>query len=223
MALPEEHPEPDLPGPQLPKVSRVLQGDLEAIDWRIAEAGAPVFLFLILNFIAPAQVAIGVSFAASVWVFLRNRDSGVIRVLAILGFAVITGSAIVGLATESTKAFAAQNIVSDFAVSAVGLGSIAIGRPLVGAVARQTLPALRALLDVSHPTFVYLTVGFVALNLFTGVVRIFMLDALSTNEYVVLSRLISYPLTAVFTVASFYFVRRAAAAQSPGEAAEPAT
>lgn len=222
MALPEEQPEPDLARPHIPEVSRILRGDLDAIDWRVAEAGVPVILFLILNFIAPAQVAIGASFAASAVVFLRNRDSGIIRVLAIMGFVVITGSAIVGLATESRKAFAAQNIVSDFLVATVALGSIAIGRPLVGAIARQTLPALRSLLDIRHRTFVYLTLGLVALNVFTGVVRIFMIDALSTNEYVVLSRAVGFPFSAVFAAASYFFVKRAATARHHIEA-PPAT
>ena len=223
MALPEEQPEPDLASPRMPEVSHILKGDLNEIDWRVAEAGLPVLVFLVLNVIGPAQLAIGASFAASVSVFLRNRDSGVIRALAIMGFLVVTGSAIVGLAADSTKAFAAQNIVSDFLVAVVGVGSIAIGRPLVGAVARESIPALRSLLDVRHRTFIYLTLGFVALNIVTGVIRIFLLDALSTNEYVLASRAVGFPLSAAFFVASYFAVKRAAAAAPRSETAEAAT
>ena len=222
MAKPEHRSgDPGLVTPRLPEVSRILRGEWDTIDWRVAQSGVPVIVFVVLNQFGSAHLAIGASFAASVWVILNNRDSGVIRALALMGFVVVTGSAVVGLLANSAKAFAAQNIVGDFLVASVGVGSVLIGRPLVGAVARETIPALRSLLDLQHRAFVYLTLGFVAINIFTGIVRIFLLDALSTNEYVLVSRLVGFPLTGAFFVVSYLTIKRAAVALAPGMPSEP--
>ena len=160
---PDEAPEDALDAPNLPDFRKLAHGDFSAVDWRIFWSLLPLVVFLVLNSFRPedlwrTQVAIIASFAASTWVFATNRDSGVIRFITVLGFIVVAGSAVVGLAADSAKAFAAQNIYSDFLVAAVCLGSIAIGKPLVGAVARESIPALRTLMDPRHRVFVILQV-----------------------------------------------------------------
>ncbi len=211
----EERPEAARESPNLPEFTRILQGDFSAVDWRIFWSGLPLIVFLVLNWFWPeglwrTQVAIVASFAASAWVFVNNRDSGVIRTLAVMGFVVVAGSTVVGLALNSAKAFVAQNIVSDFLVAAVCLGSVAIGRPLVGAVARESIPALRTLMAPRHRVFVALTLTFMALNIFTGVFRIFLLDAFEANEYLLVSRITGFPLTMGFFLACYFSIKRAA-------------
>jgi len=118
-------------------------------------------------------------------------------------------SAVVGLAADSAKAFAAQNIYSDFLVAAVCLGSIAIGKPLVGAVARESIPALRTLMDPRHRVFVILTLVFMTYNIGTGIFRIFLLGEFSANEYVIVSRVTS-PISLAFFLAAYFMIKRAA-------------
>lgn len=211
---PDEAPEDALDAPNLPDFRKLAHGDFSAVDWRIFWSLLPLVVFLVLNSFWPedlwrTQVAIVASFAASTWVFATNRDSGVIRFITVLGFIVVAGSAVVGLAADSAKAFAAQNIYSDFLVAAVCLGSIAIGKPLVGAVARESIPALRTLMDPRHRVFVILTLVFMTYNIGTGIFRIFLLGEFSANEYVIVSRVTS-PISLAFFLAAYFMIKRAA-------------
>ena len=211
---PDEAPEDALDPPNLPDFRKLVQGDFSAVDWRIFWSLLPLVVFLVLNSFWPedlwrTQVAIVASFAASTWVFAKNHDSGVIRFITVLGFVVVAGSAVVGLAAHSAKAFAAQNIYSDFLVAAVCLGSIAIGKPLVGAVAREIIPALRTLMEPGHRLFVILTLVFMTYNIGTGIFRIFLLGEFSANEYVIVSRVTS-PISLVFFLACYFTIKRAA-------------
>ena len=54
----------------------------------------PVAVFLIANYLGPAQVAIGLSFAVSCVVFVVNRSHGAIQMLSVLGFTIVAISAI---------------------------------------------------------------------------------------------------------------------------------
>lgn len=214
MNRPDEPPEATPDAPNLPNFRKLMQGDFSAVDWRIFWSGLPLIVFLVLNSFWPedlwrTQVAIVASFAASTWVFATNRDSGVIRFITVLGFVVVAGSAVVGLAADSAKAFAAQNIYSDFLVAAVCLASVAIGKPLVGAVARESIPALRPLMDPRHRLFVILTLVFMAYNIGTGIFRIFLLGEFSANEYVIVSRITS-PISIAFFLACYFTIKRAA-------------
>jgi hypothetical protein len=184
----------------------------------MAEGILPALVFWVLNQFSDPRVAIAASFATAVVVFYRNRDSGVIRFLSAMSFAIIAASAVVGLVFESDKAFAAQNIVSDFLTVPMALGTIFVGRPLVGMVTRELVPAVRPLMAVDHSAFVWLTVIVVAVNFTTGVIRWYMLDALSTNDYVILSRVLGVPFNILYFAVCFYWVRweveRAMAAQT---------
>tara|TARA_Y100000590_G_scaffold219393_1_gene248490 strand:+ start:187 stop:885 length:699 start_codon:yes stop_codon:yes gene_type:complete len=214
---PEESAEGVPNAPRLPEFRHLLQGDFSAIDWRIFWSALPLVVFLLSNSFWPedlwrTQVAIVASFVASAWVFAKNRDSGVIRVITVLGFVVVAGSAAVGLAVNSAKAFAAQNIASDFLIAAVCIGSVVIGKPLVGAVARESIPALRPLMKPEHRVFIYLTLVFMAYNIGTGIFRIFLLGEFSANEYVIISRITS-PISLAFFLACYFTIRKAAGFQ----------
>ncbi|MCY4392549.1 MAG: hypothetical protein OXE43_10945 [Chloroflexi bacterium] len=214
MNRPDEPPEAAPDTPNLPDFRKLAQGDFSAVDWRIFWSLLPLVVFLVLNSFWPedlwrTQVAIVASFAASTWVFAINRDSGVIRFITVLGFVVVAGSAVVGLVADSAKAFAAQNIYSDFLVAAVCLASVAMGKPLVGAVARESIPALRTLMDPRHRVFVILTLVFMTYNIGTGIFRIFLLGEFSANEYVIVSRVTS-PISLAFFLACYFMIKRAA-------------
>lgn len=204
-ALHPQHEEP-----RLPEIRRLLAGEFDTVDWRATQSLLPVIAFLVLNEVSTAHVAILGSFLASAFVFYTNRDRGVIRALAIMAFVVIAGSAATGLVANSAKAFAAQNIVSDFTIALVGIGSVVWGKPLVGAVARDTIPALRTLIEPQHRTFTYLTLCFAGIQIFTGVVRIFMLDGMGASEYTLMSRVMGLPLSIFFYALCYFAIKRVA-------------
>ena len=215
MNRPDEPPEAAPEPPNLPEFTRFLHGDFSGVDWRIFWTALPVVVFLILNTFWPedlwrTQVAIVGSFLASAYVFATNRDSGVIRALVVLGFLIVAGSAAFGLAINSAKAFAAQNIFTDFIMAAISLGSVLAGKPLVGAVARQGVPALRTLMDPKHRVFVYLTLTFMAINIVTGIFRIFLLGEFNATEYVLISRATGLPFSVGFLIACYFSIKRTA-------------
>jgi intracellular septation protein A len=186
-------------------------------DFRVLEGGIPAFAFLIVNSLWDTRVAIGISFAASIWVFVRNQSSGVIRFLSVMSFLITAGSAAVGLAFSSDTAFVAQNMVSDFVVAVVMVGSVLIGRPLVGAVSRQLVPQIQPVMQLDHPTFRTLTLVSAGINIFTGVIRIFMLDAMSANAYLILSRVVFIPLNIAFYVLCYVLISRVAIRTWPAD------
>lgn len=174
----------------------------------IAEGALPVIVFWLLNLVADPRIAIAGSFVTAVIVFIRNSDSGVIRFLSAVSFTIVAGSAVVGLVLDSDKAFAAQNIVSDFSTVPLGIGTIIAGRPLVGMITRELVPAVRPFLAENHRTFIWLTLIVVGINVVTGFIRWYMLGELSTNNYVVLSRVLGLPFNFVYFTLCYVWIRR---------------
>jgi hypothetical protein len=190
-----------------PEKGRVTYRDFR-FNPSVMEGGLPVVVFWLVNQFADAPVSISASFVAAIIVFARNKQSGVIRALSVLGFVIVAASAAVGLTINSDKAFAAQNIVSDFVIVPIALGSILVGRPLAGAVGRELFPAIRPIVPERHRVFVFLTLLVVAVNLSTGVIRLLMIDTLSTNDYVLLSRVIGIPFNILLFGLAFVLVLR---------------
>lgn len=188
--------------------SSALQPRYLQFNGSVAEGGIPVAVFWVANNLGPSSVAIALSFIAAAVVFMRNRDSGVIRALSLLGFLIVAASAGAGLLLANDKAFAAQNIASDFAFVVISLGSVLVGKPLIGYVARELLPALRPHLLATERVFVILTLLNAFINLVTGVVRFWMLDVMDTNDYVILSRVIGIPTNLAFFGLAYLLIRR---------------
>jgi intracellular septation protein A len=181
----------------------------------------PVGVFLVANYFGPAQLAIGLSFAASVVVFAVNRGHGAVRLLSVLGFSIVTVSAVVGIVANNERAFVAQNIVSDFIFAAVFVASVVVHRPLIGAIAREAAPGIAPVMAVDAPVFARLTLISAAMNVATGVVRIFLFQSLSVNAYVIASRAIGAPLSIAFIIYCYYAVTREAIAIWPVDMEPP--
>lgn len=190
-------------------------------DFRVWIGGLPALVFLVVNWQTTTEVAITGSFAASVLVFVRNPGSGVIRALSALSFSVVAASAAAGLILDSGKAFVAQNLIGDFVIAAVFLVSVLIRRPMIGAIAREMVPAMKPVLAIDHPVFVRLTLINVALNVVSGVVRIFLLDALSENQYVIVSRALGFPPNVLYFLYAYREVTRVAIRIWPADAPPP--
>ncbi len=188
---------------------------------RIIESAVPAVAFIVANQFASTEIAIGASFLASVVVFVRNRGHGVIRALGVAGFVVVCGFAVLGLLLGSGKVFVAQNLFIDFLFAAAFVGSVLIGRPLIGAIVREVAPALQPVMPLGHPLFVRLTLLGALLNVATGVARLGLLAALTENQYVIASRALGLPISVAFYVYCYVLIQRTAIRIWPADLPPP--
>jgi hypothetical protein len=188
---------------------------------RIIESAVPALAFIVANQFASTEVAIAASFLASVVVFVRNRGHGVIRALGVAGFFVVCGFAVLGLVLGSGKVFVAQNLFIDFMFAAAFIGSVLIGRPLLGAIVREVAPALQPVMPLRHPLFVRLTLLSALLNVITGVARIGLLMALTENQYVIASRALGFPISVAFYIYCYVAIQRTAIRIWPADLPPP--
>ena len=182
----------------------------------------PALAFILADKFAPTAAAIGASFAVSAVIFVLNPGGGgVIRMLGAIGFAIVCGAAIVGIVLSSGKAYVAQNLFADFAFAAVFAGSVVVHRPLMGAIIREVVPALKPVMAIDHPLFVQLTLANVGINLAQGTTRIFLIQDLSASQYAIASRAISYPVSVAFYLLCDVLVHRTAIAIWPADLPPP--
>jgi intracellular septation protein A len=199
---------------------RVRRGHLRP-DFRVFLGIVPPVAFLAANYLASTQVAIIVAFVASAIVFVSNPGSGVIRALAVISFVVVAVSAIAGLASGSGKVFVAQNLVGDFLIAAIFLGSVVMHRPMIGAIAREMVPSMKPVMPIDHAVFVRLTLISVAVNVLSGVARAYLLDVLTEDQYVIASRALGFPLGVAFFFYAYREITRTAVAIWPADEPPP--
>lgn len=174
---------------------------------RILMSLIPVAVFLVLSRFAPPAVSISGGFAASTLVFVLNRKDRLIGALTAFGFVVVAVSAVIGLLWNSEKAYLASGPVSDFLFIGLYLGSIVMGKPLVGGIARELWPAVAGRLPIDARVFVQLSLVWAAYDLAHGLGRLYMLMNMDVDEYVILSRLLWWPVNAMllgYTVAMIH-------------------
>jgi hypothetical protein len=76
-------------------------------------------------------------------------------------------------------------------------------------------------MELDHPASRTLTFVSAGLNIFTGVIRIFMLEALSANAYVILSRVVFIPLNIAFYALCYMMISRVAIRIWPADLPPP--
>ena len=192
------------------------------INPRIFLGTAPALVFLVAHQFASTPVSILISFAVSALVFARNSGHGIIRALSVLSFSIVSVSALTGILLRSDGAFVAQNLVGDFSIALVSVGSVIIHRPLIGAISRDMAPGIQPVMTIGHPVFVQLTLVGAAMSVASGVTRIAMFEVLSTDLYVVVSRVALWPSQAWFIWFCYRQVTRAAIRMWPGDLPPPA-
>jgi len=188
---------------------------------RILEAAAPSLVYIIVQRVAATEIAITASFVAAVVVFFRNPGRGTIRALSALGFLILLATTVVSLALGSGKVFVAQNLFVDFLFAGIFTVSAAVRRPLIGAIVREFVPALQPVMPLDHPLFVRLTLLSALLNLATGIARIFLIMSLSASEYVIVSRIIGFPLSVAFYFYCYFTIQRTAIRIWPADLPPP--
>jgi hypothetical protein len=180
------------------------------VNPRILLSLLPVLVFFGLTRIVPPQVAILGGFGASAAVFYVARGEKLIGLLTAFGFSIVTVSAVIGLIWNSEKAYLASGPVSDFLLGPVYIGSILIGKPLVGGISRELFPAIAGKIPINAPVFAWLSVLWAGYDILHGIARTYMLSELSVGQYIIWSRVLSWPPTGlVLGVTAFFILREA--------------
>ena len=175
--------------------SNIRMRDYVRFDPQILIGFVPVAVFLIANALGPAQIAIGLSFVASCIVFAMTPGRGATRLLSITGFAIVTVSAVVGILADNDRIFVAQNIGIDLAFAALFAGSVIVGKPIIGLIAREAAPGIQPVMALEDPIFVRLTLLNVGINLVEAALRVGMLFWLDAGAYAIVSRVSAAPVT----------------------------
>ena len=180
------------------------------MNLRILTSVIPVAVFFALTRVAPPWVAILCGFAATGVVTYKNRSDRLIGMLAVYGFAIVTVCAVVGIAGGNEKAYLASGPISDFLFAPLYLASLLWRKPLIGGVAKEMFPAYTHHIPDNAKVFIWLSVLWAIYNIGQGVLRSWLLSFMSVGEYIIWSRLLTWPFTAVVLAVTLYAVYRAA-------------
>jgi hypothetical protein len=167
------------------------------VGWKAAGLGLGVALALV--------VAVVVCLLAR-----RAGRRGLLPWLAVSGVA-IQGA--IGLLADDARGFFAPQLVSSFVWGLAFVGSVAVGRPLVGVFARELFPMpedIRASEEYRRLTGT-LSLVFGTSILVRGAVRYVLLRGGSIDGYLLLTVLTGPPVTGATIVWGLWFSRRALA------------
>ena len=177
---------------------------------RILLSAIPVLLFLGTRQVAPPWAAILAGFVATAVITYANRRDRLLGVLTMYGFAIVAICAVVGIAWDNEKAYLAAGPLSDFLFVPLYVGSVFIGRPLIGGISRELMPAFVQHIPLNAPVYRWLSLAWGLYDTSQGLLRTFLLRELSVNEYVIISRMVNLPLSALMVGVTAAFVWRAA-------------
>lgn len=193
-----------------------------AIDPQFGIAVLPAVVFWVIRRAGHVELAIAAGFVTSIIVFLRTRQRGAIGALAVISIFVAGGAAIAGIVVESERVYLANDPVGDVISVLIGLGSIALRRPMFGMIATELSPRVRGRIALDHRVFYVTTWLWIAVNAAQAVLRVFMLQELSVGEYLIWTRVISWPANAALIWITWTLVSRAIERDRPSPEAATA-
>ena len=115
---------------EMSDAARVGGGMALKFNPRIFLGSVPLGAFWLSGLFWETQIAIGLAFLTATAVFFYARDSGIIRILAMLSFSAVTIAAIAGAILNSDKAFLANDVIFDYPPVVVSIIRIYMGKPL---------------------------------------------------------------------------------------------
>lgn len=177
---------------------------------RILSSVVPVVIFLALTRTMEPWIAILGGFMATAIVTYANRQDRLIGLLTVYGFVIVGICAVIGIAVNNEKAYLASGPIADFLFVPLYLGSVIVGRPIIGGITRELFPVLTHHIPHDASLWAWLTVGWTAYNISQGIFRFWLLDRLSVGEYIIWSRLLNWPLSMAMIGITAYFVLREA-------------
>ncbi|MFN0096994.1 MAG: hypothetical protein ACKVVT_19720 [Dehalococcoidia bacterium] len=163
---------------------------------RIGLSIIPVAVFFLVTKIGDPWQAILASFVASAIVFHYTRRDRLIGTLGVFGFVIVCITATIGIVTDSERAYLYRDPLTDAAFLCLHLGSMIIRKPLIGALAHELFPGVATKIPINAPLYYGLSLAFASWDLGNGLLRVYLLETLSTGEYLVWSRILGWPVSA---------------------------
>ena len=198
---------------EMSAAARVGGGMALKFNPRIFLGSFPLGVFWLAGQFWETQIAIGLAFLAATAVFLYARDSGIIRLLAVLSFSAVTVAALAGAILNSDKAFLANDVIFDYTTVLVSIVSIYKGKPLFRLIMYEMYPGLRSLLPERHRVFVTTTIILALHSVAIGTTRMFLIATQSVGEYIIWSRVTSVTVNAIVITAAIILMGRAVIAE----------
>jgi hypothetical protein len=178
-----------------------------------------VAVFLLLRRVTIPEIAIGAGFFTSLIVFFINRQSGRTGILAVLGMVIVAGAAIVGMVLGSEKVYLMNDPITDYLIMTIALGSIVLRRPLLSIFARELVPTIERALEPRHSVFYLTTWLLVVVNCVQGTTRVFLMQILSVDHYLLVTKPMGWALSCALLVVSYVLIDRAARRPAQSRAA----
>ena len=180
------------------------------MNFRILSSVLPIATFYGVSRVGPPWLAILAGFIVSAIVYYHARKDRLIGFLTLFGFVLVGLSAVIGIIWNSEKAYLAAGPAADFIFVGVYLVSIAIRQPLIGGIARELVPSIASRLPRDAPAFAQMSFLWAGYDFFHGIARVYMLREMSTGEYIVWSRLLSWPFSVALIGITVWTIHRAA-------------
>lgn len=180
------------------------------MNLRILSSTIPVAIFFALTRVSEPWVAILAGFVATAIVTYANRQDRLIGLLTVYGFVIVGVCAVIGIASNNEKTYLASGPIADFLFVPLYIGSVFVGRPIIGGITRELFPVLTHRIPHDAGLWAWLTVVWALFNMSQGVFRFWLLSRLSVGEYIVWSRLLNWPLSMTMIGITAYFVLREA-------------
>jgi hypothetical protein len=173
----------------------------------------PAVLFFVIVTTVNASLAMALVLAWSYVAVLRRAVRGeripAILLLATMGLTLKTG---IGLASGSTFVYFLQPIATTVALAGVFLGSVLVGRPVIGHLAHDFCPIAPEV--ASRPAVVHLFAGLTVLwagvHLLNAATTLGMLVSMSVPAFVVLKTVASFGITVAAVVVTIVWALRTA-------------
>lgn len=161
----------------------------------------PILVWVIVLELAGTRPAIGASWGTAIVIFFIQRrvspDRGAVFWLTVLSLLIFTVGSIAGILLDSNDAFLASDPASDFIVAALFAISLLFRKPLLGMAIREVFPRVRRALPAENRALMWVTAAFVVENIVMGVIRVWLLDAVSDAAYPFVSRGVGTPIRIV--------------------------
>lgn len=185
-------------------------GEPIEVRLRLALSILPAWLFLIVSRFAPPWASISAGFGATVLVYLGTGHSRLVGALATFGFAIATVHAAFGIIFEDEKPYLAAGWVTDLLFVPMYAASVLIGKPLVGGIAREVVPTIAGRLPLESAIYRDLSIFWALFYVFHGAVQALLWRELSVAEFIIWSRVVLWPPTALAMIGTAWLVWRAA-------------
>jgi hypothetical protein len=194
---------------EMSDAARVGGGFAVKFNPRIFLGSVPLGVFWLSGLFWGTQFSIGMAFIAATAVFFYARDSGIIRLLAVLSFSAVTIAAIAGAVLNSDKAFLANDVIFDYTTVVVSIISIYKGKPLFRLIMYEMYPGLKSLLPEAHRVFITTTIILALHSIVIGTTRIFLIATQSVGEYIIWSRVTSLTVNTIVITSAIVLMGRA--------------